>query len=423
MEAPRTPVDLWTAEKLVIDTEDLSQQLLEKYQLNEIKKMLHVVKNKSSFYKELFCDYDPDSIETMEDFRKLPTTCEKDLIDQEWRFQCVNASEVQRIVTVSTTGTTGCRKRISFTQNDLKKAMEFAPYGFAMMCNPGDKVLVMMSGGSAGSIGDNVRRSLEPFGMKVEVFGQLTDLEKAMQCMVSFRPDVIIGIPFQMAALERYMNKKKKQFSVKSVLMSADDVPEAICVRLKNSWKCNTFRHYGMTELGMFGAVECLGQDGYHLRACDHLFEILEPDEEGFGEIALTTFHHESMPLVRYRTGDIGRMKMEKCVCKSPLMRIETIRGRRCNSVLFPNGRMFIRDIAEIVYADSSIADFECAVGNGRLHLFIRTLEGDFADTQGLRYRLKENAGLEGIDISIESNILHGFEEAQNTKKRMELLV
>lgn len=419
MTVERSPVDVWVAEKLNIDIDDLSQQRLEAYQLKEVRKMLYLLKSKSSFYREKLQDCDPERIRTMADFRKLPTTCEADLTGQEWRFQCVDASMVQRIVTVPTTGTTGLSKRISFTREDLGLAMAFAPYGFAVMCDPGDKVLVMMSGGSAGSIGDNIRRGIEPLGMNVQIHGQVEDLEESARCLLSFQPDVIVGIPLHMAALQRYMQLRGYRFQIKSVLLSADDVPEAICERLRSGWGCHTFRHYGMTEVCMFGAVECLGQCGYHLRACDHLYEVIDPDENGFGEIAVTTFHHAGMPLLRYRTGDIGRMTTAVCGCQSPLMRIETIRGRKSNSVLFSNGRIFLRDIAEAVFAVPHSIDFECMAGRNSLQLLVKTLRSDPADLSVIRRNLEQIAELKDIALEITSDVMDGFPSDRNTKKRL----
>ncbi len=419
MTVSRSPVDTWAAEKINIRVENLSEQLLEEYQLKEVRKLLYLLKSKSSFYRELLQDHDPEGIRTMADFRRLPMTCEADLAGQEWRFQCVDASMVQRIVTVPTTGTTGLSKRISFTREDLGLAMDFAPYGFAVMCAPGDKVLVMMSGGSEGSIGDNIRRGIEPLGMEVHIHGQVGDLEEAAQCLLSFRPDVIVGIPLHMAALQRYMQKQGYHFQVKSVLLSADDVPEEICKRLRRGWNCHTFRHYGMTEVCMFGAVECMGQCGYHLRSCDHLYEVIDPDENGFGEIAVTTFHHTGMPLLRYRTGDIGKMTTEVCACQSPLMRIETIRGRKRNSVQFPNGRVFLRDISEAVFSVPNVIDMECAVNDNFLQLLVKTLPGDTADLSAIRTSLEHIAALKDVALDIKAEILCGFSPDRHTKKKL----
>ncbi|MBQ9022555.1 MAG: phenylacetate--CoA ligase family protein [Eubacterium sp.] len=376
----RSPVDLWTAQRLQIPIEELSAEKLFAYQMQAARDLIAYLKKNSSFYKEQLKTIDANEIRTMQDFQKLPTTEESDLVGQEWKFQCVHPDRVRRMVTVPTSGTKGMQKRIAFTDHDLRLAMAFAPTGFSVMCEPGDRVLVMMSGGRPGSIGDNVARGLEPMQVAASVYGEIRDLSDAAESVLKEQPDVIVGVPYQMAALERYMDKHRMPFETKSVLLSADDVPEAVCERLRKSWNCNTFRHYGMTELCMFGAVECSGADGYHMRACDHLFEIDRPDENGFGEILVTTLQHEAMPLLRYRTGDIGRMVTTPCACGSPLPRIETVRGRKANAISLPKGDLFLRDIAEVVYRDPAVIDFMCVVEKNRTRIEIETLSEDRAD-------------------------------------------
>lgn len=415
----RSPIDDWMAKKMQIPVEELSQEKLESYQIREIRKMIHMLKEKSRFYRESLADWEPDRIRTMEDFRQLPTVCEADLAGQEWLFQCVDASRVRRVVTVPTTGTTGKSKRICFTEEDLELAQDFAPYGFAVMCDPGDKVLVMMSGGSPGSIGDNIRRGIEPIGMEVKSYGLVEDLESAAQCLLSFQPDVIVGIPLQMMALQRYMDQKAYAFRLKSILLSADDVPEAVCRQLRRGWGCHTFRHYGMTEICMFGALECQGQSGYHLRAADHLFEILHPDEDGFGEIAVTTFHHTGMPLLRYRTGDIGRITTQICACGSPLARIETIRGRKKNCAAFPKGTVFLGDLAEAVFSVPKIIDWECRAGEDTLEILVKTLPGDQADLVALQNQIKKIHALQGVKWSVSSEMLTTYCLDRHAKKKL----
>ncbi|MBQ7447383.1 MAG: phenylacetate--CoA ligase family protein [Eubacterium sp.] len=399
----RSPVDLWTAQRLQIAPEELSQERLIEYQLAAARNLITYLKENSRFYEAHLKGMEACDIRSMQDFQALPTTSETDLIGQEWKFQCVHPDRVRRVVTVPTTGTHGQQKRISFTENDLRLAMAFAPTGFSVMCEPGDKVLVMMSGGRPGSIGDNVARGLEPMQVQASVYGEIRDLEDAATQVCRIQPDVLVGVPQQMAALAGYMKKNGMHFQTKSVLLSADDVPEAICQRLRRNWNCHTFRHYGMTELCMFGAVECLGADGYHMRACDHLFEIDRPDANGYGEILVTTLHHEAMPLLRYRTGDIGRMTTSSCACGSPLQRIETIRGRKTNAISLPKGELFLRDIAEAVYQDPAVVDFDCMMEKEVLRIILYTLPDERAKETAVSQAVQKLFSDKGMEISCVS--------------------
>jgi phenylacetate-coenzyme A ligase PaaK-like adenylate-forming protein len=118
----------------------------------------------------------------------------------------------------------------------------------------------------------------------------------------------------------------------KAVLLSADMAPPALRKRIERAWNCETFNHYGLTESGWGGAVECAAHRGCHIRELDLLIEIVDFQgmrlpEDAWGEVVLTTLRRPSFPLIRYRTGDRGRLLSGICPCGSPLKRLE-VTGR-----------------------------------------------------------------------------------------------
>ncbi len=60
------------------------------------------------------------------------------------------------------------------------------------------------------------------------------------------------------------------------MLLSTDYVPLAIVRSLEEIWGCRVFNHYGMTEMGPGGGVECDALDGYHVREADLYFEVAD---------------------------------------------------------------------------------------------------------------------------------------------------
>lgn len=418
----RTPVDQWVSEKIGVAIPELSQEKLESYQLEKARELIAYAKQRGAFYKEAYKDIDPTGIRNMEDFSRLPTICEADLAGNEYRFQCVSPSDVVRMVTVPTTGTSGNQKRLAFTLHDLSSALEFIHVGFLTMCQRGDRMLVMMSGGTEGSIGDSVEKALRSLDIETRVYGAITDISQAYQYVREFCPDIIVGIPVQAAALARYSEIHGGLTSVRSVLLSADDVPQSICDRLAKLWDCNVFRHYGMTEMCIAGGVECHAHTGYHMRSCDILLEILEPDAEGYGEIAITTLGREGMPLIRYRSGDIGKMAFDPCGCGSVLPRLLHIKGRRRNSYTTGSGTVFLSEIAEVAYSDPSVLDFECCIHSDDVTLTVKTLPGDMPDLERIDRALRRCAALASTDISVQSEHVVSFSNEYNAKKRLVII-
>lgn len=409
---PRSPADEWVAGRLGISAHELSSERLAEWQTAEFVKAAEYARAHSRYYAESLYGKE------LRDISSLPFTSEAELAGNEWRFQCVSPAEVARVVTVPTTGTVGMKKRLSFSETDQRRAVDFIRTGFMTMCSPGERMLIMMSGNAPGSIGELVCRAMEPMGIECVTVGAVSDIVEFYEKLVRFRPQTLVGIPCQLAALAsfgRRFGNPEREF-IASVLLSADDVPEAVCERLERLWQCDCFRHYGMTEMCIAGGVECRGHNGYHLRACDLLFEIADADESGFGEIVITTLGREAMPLIRYRTGDIGKLVYNKCPCGSSLPRLLTVKGRKRNMVTVGGKRIFLSDIAEAVFRDDSAVDFSCALAeDGSLMLTAFTLPGETVDAEAIRYRL-------GVPASVTCETRTAFPTDSGLKKRIEIL-
>ena len=414
----RTPTDAWIASRLGIPTEELSPEILKEYQMKRFRETLRYAAEHSPFYAEALRGIDPDSVRTDEDVRRLCVTSERDLAGNENRFLCIHPGNVDRIFTVPTTGTHGDRKRIFFTAGDLAPSVEFYYHAFLTFIQPGDRLLVMMGGSAEGSVGDTIDRSLSPIGAVTRIFGQVTDLETAWNAVLEFEPDVIVGIPYQIGALAAWSKTHGLPRSVRCVLLSADDVPDAIRRRISRLWGAEVYSHYGLTETGLAGGVDCCAHRGYHLRACDMYAEILDPDPEGFGELAVTPFGREAMPLIRYRTGDIARISKERCPCGGVLPRLETIRGRLSNSCLIGGRRVFLSQIEEAVFEDDKAVDLECKAASDRLALLVRSLPDGKIDEEALRRRLMDTLP-PGTGITVEEEYISAFLPERSPKKRM----
>jgi phenylacetate-CoA ligase len=94
---------------------------------------------------------------------------------------------------------------------------------------------------------------------------------------------------------------------------------------------------YGLSEMcGPGVAAECLaGRAGMHVQEDHFLVEVVDPEtgevlpDGAEGELVFSTLTKEAMPLLRYRTADIGALVHEPCVCGRTFARIDRLRGRR----------------------------------------------------------------------------------------------
>jgi len=424
----RSSVDYWISRKLGIELNELNQDKLFDWQLSAFKEAIKNAKKESRYYKRLFKDIEPEDIKTEKDIEKIPCTSEQDLAGNETEFLCVNQNDVSRVVTVNTTGTSGKQKRIYFTKNDQISTHEFMRVGFSTMIKPNDVVMVMMSGVTEGSIGKSVEHALNTDGIKIYVYGSIVNISDAYEFLLSCRPNVIVGIPSQIGALSRFgqrFGNPEKEF-INSVLLSADDIPETLRKRIERLWNCQVYNHYGMTEFGIAGGVECEGFSGYHTRDCDLYFEIINKDKDGIGEIVFTTLNREGMPLIRYKTGDLGKFTETRCPCGSRLKRIEKVYGRKRNTIKLYNGVVNLSDIGNAVLNEKNVADYDCVfnVGEFRLIIKVKIFLEDEADINIILNSLRQidvihDAIMKGLKIKVICEDMNDFLKDGNLKKTL----
>jgi phenylacetate-coenzyme A ligase PaaK-like adenylate-forming protein len=202
-----------------------------------------------------------------------------------------------------------------------------------------------MPGELHGSVGDLLVKGLARMDVEGIVRWPVGDAEEVIGEIAARRISSMVGLPGQVLALVR--NPAASLLPpgrIRSVLLSADYVPDAVVREIGRVWGSQVFNHYGMTEMGLGGGVDCRALNGYHLREADLLFEIVDlvdgrplPDGEP-GEVVFTTLTRRGMPLIRYRTGDLAVFLPEPCPCGSVLRRLGHVRGRLSGRIRIGDG-------------------------------------------------------------------------------------
>lgn len=387
----KTPMEDWIIKRTGIK----SAEELQIYQLKKIVETLNQVKKQSAFYQKQLADVEPANIKNFDDFNKLPFTTPEDLKNAPFSFLCVSQTRVDRIVTLNTSGTTGTKKkRIFFTDHDLQKTVDFFDYGMRSLTGNLDRVLVLLPGQAYGSIGDLLQKALIRSGTKCVVYGLLTDLDAVEKIILEANINCIVGIPIQLLYLSRAKQESFKR--IEKILLSTDYVPQALINELKAKFDCQVFNHYGMTEMGYGGGVECQALNGCHMRENDLYFEIIDPDsgrplaDGSYGEIVFTTLAREAMPLIRYRTGDIGAFSEEPCPCGTFLKTMKKVEGRLENSIKLNAGVVCnLKILEELLLEFEEIVDYRVILENNTELTILMTLY-DSKDQEHVKKQVRE---------------------------------
>jgi phenylacetate-coenzyme A ligase PaaK-like adenylate-forming protein len=384
----KTPLEPWIYGKIkgsAVKTGGLTRKLIESYQLQKLKDTIALAVKRSSFYRRLLGSLAPEKICSLKDVCKLPFTTPGDIAANPLKFLCVSQDRINRVVTLNSSGATGLPKRVFFTAGDQELTRDFFQHGMSTLVQPGAKVLILLPGELPGSVGDLLAEGLRRMDARAIPHGIVRDVRATLEIMVREQVDSLVGIPTQVLALARCEppDKKTCQVYLKNLLLSTDHVPRAIVDSIEKAWNCRVYGHYGMTEMGLGGGVECDALAGYHLREADLYFEIVNPDtgevvpEGEEGEVVFTTLTREGMPLIRYRTGDIARFIPGPCPCGTVLRRMARVKDRVKGRISLPGGGFLSMSMLdEALFTVDGVLNYQAVIssinGAGRLNIKVQ---------------------------------------------------
>ncbi|GAB1475678.1 hypothetical protein MASR2M70_05100 [Bacillota bacterium] len=338
MELP--PLDKWIKERIG-DTAsgELSRENLTLYQLMKLNETLSMAIDKSRFYRERLGSFKGHVLSSTDEISRLPFTGPEDLIAQGQEMLCVSAAMISRIVTLETSGSTGKPKRVYFTEGDQELTVDYFHHGMQNLVDEKDRVLILLPCKTPGCVGDLLAKGLGRLGSGVVPYGfPASDPEQESKeigkIIIDEGVTSIVGSPQEVLRIAEDTADKIGRQQIRTVLLSTDYIPDTLREKISELWGSRVFEHYGMTEMGLGGAVSCHELVGYHPRENDLYFEIINPEtgkqaEDGeYGEVVFTTLTRGGMPLIRYRTGDISRWIPGQCPCGSILKRMDKVLPR-----------------------------------------------------------------------------------------------
>jgi len=345
---------------------------LRAWQLDRLARIVAHAKSGSPFYARHLADVDPASIRSFADFARLPFLYPDDLRRGPEQLLCVSQDEIARVVTLTSSGTTGEPKRIFHTAADLEATTEFFALGMSNMVAPGDTVLVLMPDDRPGGVARLLGQALERGGARA-VAHPLDDADRALDHCLAEGAKCVIGSPAHLNLLAlAFVARAVPAGTLRSVLLCWDAIPDAVVRNCERAFGCAVFRHWGMIETCLGGGVECSPGSGLHLREADIFLEIVDPStgaplpDGETGELVLTTPLRLGMPFIRYRTGDLGRILPGVCpACGSPLRRLDP-RVRRAGEGA-AGGAPCLDELNEALYAVDGLGDFAAGLEGGRL--------------------------------------------------------
>ena len=354
----KTKLDNWIMELEALPA--LTREGLDGLQLRRLNETLKRVKDRGGFYRDL-----PEHLDSLEQLRELPFTTAADLAAHPGKFLLTSQSEVRRVISGATSGTTAPPKRVFYTQLDTDHTVGFFAAGISEMLSAGERCLIAFPFTGPFGLGDLIAKAVEGLGgIPIRAgFGQTWS--ELCNLVHETKPETYIGFPVTLLGLARMYGE---DFPIKRALVSGDACPKGVMEELKKTLEL--YPHYGSRECGLGGAVTCPAFEGMHLRENHILPEIIDENgnvlpEGAYGELVITTIGSDAMPLIRYRTGDYTRL-LPPCPCGGISRRIDGVSRRE--------GAVSIEALDSELFRHPGLIDYRASF-DGRLNLEARVLE------------------------------------------------
>lgn len=329
------------------------------FQLAKLKETVQWVYERVPFYRQKLDELgvNPQDIRSLEDLRRLPFTVKNDLRDNYPFGLCaVPMKDVVRIHASS--GTTGKPITGPYTREDLDQWAECMARALWSAGVRPDDILQDAHGyglftGGLGFLGGATR-----LGCAV-VPTSAGRTERQIMIMKDFGSTVLCCTPsYALTIAERAqeMNVDIRALPLRLGVFGAEPWTVAMREEIEERMGIKAMEVYGLTEMAGPGvAFDCEAQEGLHINEDHFLPEIIDPvtleplplGEQG--ELVLTALQRRAMPLLRYRTKDITRLRREKCSCGRTLIKMDKILGRSDDMLIISGVNVFPSQIESLL--------------------------------------------------------------------------
>jgi phenylacetate-CoA ligase len=332
---------------------------LQQFQLDKLKETVAWVAEKVPFYRDKLKEQGvtADDLQGLEDVVKLPLTVKNDLRDNYPFGLC--AVPLEDVVRVhASSGTTGKPITGPYTAEDLEQWVEcMARNMWAAGIRKEDVVQNAYGHGLfTGGLGFHQGASRLECTV-VPTSAGLT--ERQITLMKDFGSTVLFSTPsYALTIAERAEEMKVdiKSLPLRVGVFGAEPWTIGMRDEIEARMGIKAMEAYGLTELcGPGVAFDCEAQDGLHINEDQFLAEVVDPQTfeplplGEKGELLFTSLQRRAMPMIRYRTKDITRLRREECVCGRTFIKMEKISGRTDDMLIISGVNVFPSQIESLL--------------------------------------------------------------------------
>lgn len=340
------------------EIETMPREKLRQLQTEKLRRTIETALN-SPFYGHRLgkLGITPQSINSVDDIRKIPFTTKQDLRDN-YPFGLVAGNMKDAIRIHSSSGTTGHPTVVVYSRHDIDSwANMIARNMYMVGCRDTD-VFQNSSGYGMFTGGLGFQYGAERLGATT-VPAAAGNSKRQIMFIRDFGTTCLHAIPSYAVRLAEVFKDEginPRSTRLHTLFIGAEPHTDEQRRRIEKLLGVKAYNSFGMTEMNGPGvAFECKQQDGMHLWEDNYIVEIVDPDtlepvpDGEYGEMVLTTLDRTMMPILRYRTRDLTRIIPGKCACGRTHRRIDRIKGRTDDMFIIKGVNVFPMQVEKIL--------------------------------------------------------------------------
>jgi len=341
------------------ELETLPREKIEQIQLKRLKDIVRYVYNSNPLYKKELDlrGIKPEDIRKLDDVRILPFMDKKTLRDNyPFGYLCVDKKKIREIHMSS--GFTGKPVMMVYSDEDIDQWATCMARCYRMAGIKEGAVIQITPSFGLFNGGFGFYHGARKAGLFVIPTGPGNTLRQ-IKLANDLKTEVITGVVSYGIRIMEVMKENNLTIpSLKVGLFGAEVFSQEMKKRLRSGLGIEVFDIYGMTETGGVGTtgMDCPFHEGIHVWEDHYLVEVVnpqtgEPVSDGEeGELVFTSLTRKAFPVIRFRSGDLSRIKSrEKCECGRTHLRIDYIKGRIDDMLIVKGVNFFPSQVEEVL--------------------------------------------------------------------------
>ncbi|MFQ7249541.1 MAG: hypothetical protein ACLRPH_10755 [Ruminococcus sp.] len=295
-----------------VNKREIVEGVTEDYRERRVQALLEYAKCHSPYYRE------SPQWKTLSDF---PVLTKGDFIENYDKILVDNSGEQGNLYRLSTSGSTGTPFTVLCDGDKMNRVnMNFISCmelnDFRMGMKRGE-FRAWIKGKNTISMWKSFKNNL--IMVDISNMGEEA-LEKICRDIEKKKIQVLVSYSSALVALSQYLKKTERDISkwkVEMIFSMGEALPDGTYDLLKEIFGFSPVRSYGNNENG-FIAIQLDEEKEYTIDLYNFYTEILkmdsdEPAEPGeLGRIVVTDYYNKTFPMIRYDTGDTGKMRIYK---------------------------------------------------------------------------------------------------------------